>query len=96
MVPAVHPREASGTFIRRGKAGAPISLHRLGECGEERKTFPRFLFRFRKVFSKTHPLFPSRRLYLVLSSLGCHIDSSLPFPLQLIRAGLIMLLSLIV
>lgn len=33
------------------------------------------------------------KIYLVLSSLGCCTDSSLPFPPQLIRVGLIMLLS---
>lgn len=55
-------------FYLRGKAQIPISLHRLGEWGEESKTFPRFLFHFRKVFSKAHPLFTSCRLYLVLSS----------------------------
>lgn len=57
-------------FYLRGKARTPISLHRVGEWGEESKTFPRFLFHFRKVFSKAHPLFASCRLYLVLSSPG--------------------------
>lgn len=93
-VPTVHPSVVSGTFVWRGKAGTPISLHRLGKWGEEKKTSPGFLFCFRKLFSKAHPLFPSCRLYLVLSSLGFCVDSSLPFPLQLIRARLIKLLSL--
>jgi len=95
MVPAAHPRAAL-VFRERRQEGTSVSLQRLGEWGEERKTSTRFLLRFRKVFSKTHPLFPSHRLYLVLSSLGCYIDSSLPLPLQLIRSGLTLLLSLIV
>lgn len=91
MVPAVHPMEASGTFILRGKAGTPVSLCRLGEWGV--KLLLNSGSVLQKCFQRLNlsPL-PSK-IYLVLSSLGCCTDSSLPFPLQLIRVGLIMLLS---
>lgn len=53
-------------------------------------------FVLQKCFQRLSLSPPPCELYLVLSSLGCCIDSSLPFPVQLIRAGLIVLLSVIV